>query len=1463
MKTQIKILILAILALTVQGYSQQAVPAAGGTVNGTSGSFSFTVGQAASGYFKNSSNSMTVGVQQTYASYITQVQPAQCATVLANLDTAILADTIVGAQKYRFEVSNGNAIRTIESVTNSFTLAQLDGGACFNTVYAIRVAVQYGGIWYDYGTSCTVTTPNSTPTATPQVFCAYATVANLVATGSTIQWYTSANDGAALATTTALTTGTYYASQTVNGCESTRTAVTVTVNETQITASANTVCSGTAVTITASASSAGATTLAANLQNGLVGYWPFNGNANDASGNNNNGTVNGATLTTDRLGNSNEAYSFDGLNDVINLPLNSGQIANSTNFSIQYWILPDSTVTTPQVVFANWESVPNVPSLTPVGFFTGYFNNNLGNNIFTAYENNFGVNDNINFDTSNWNQIIIVYDGNQALANERQKVFLNGILQIDNFNCQFCPNNIPQTIGSIFNHTSIGGRYVGYQNTLIDKFKGKIDDIAIYNRALTASEIQQIYNSTQTTYLWSTGETTATINPSPTETTAYWCDVTVNGVTCRKEMTITVNPNPAPIVAAQTFCSASTVSNLAATGTDVKWYASANDGAALATTTALTTGTYYASQTVNGCESTRTAVNVTVNETQITASATTVCSGTEVTITASATSAGATTLPANLQNGLVGYWPFNGNANDASGNGNNGIVNGATLTTDRFGNSNSAYSFDGTSAYIEVNNIGNTVTNKTFSAWVLLNSLSQSGAGLVSIVMNGGNNFDSIVYNEWNNGWMFGSDTFTRSSTSNYSEINKEWVNITCSYAPNDYRMYRNGVLIHQSTNYNILPFSNSSFLFGERHPGHINAFLNGKIDDIAIYNRALSLSEIQQLNNSSTYLWSTGETTATINPTPTETTTYWCDVTVNGVTCRKEMTITVIPNTAPTAAAQTFCTASTIASLTASGNDIQWYASANDGAALATTTALTTETYYASQTVNGCESTRTAVNITVNETQITASANTVCSGVSIVLQIENTIPTIQDLLYLGEFQGHYYYQSKIKNGWNYFNNYIRNNFSNAYLCVIESAEENQFITANSNNIYSWIGLYQDLTSSDYFEPNGGWRWVNGSLLNSYSNWGIGEPNNGDGQEHFAHINHPNYSPGSWNDGMDIYQLNAIFEFNSQPFLNATYTWSTGETTATINPTPTETTTYWCDVMVNGVTCRKEMTITVVPQVAPTFTQIASTCSGSNLTALPTTSNNGITGTWSPEINNNVTTTYIFNPDAGQCATTTTQTINITTPKVTSPISFVAPTTTVAALPNVTIGTQIWTSKNLDVSTYRDGTPIPQVTDPSQWENLTTGAWCYYNNDEANGAIYGKLYNWYAVAGIHDNDPNTPNKTLAPSGWHVGSDFEYNTLVTFLGGNDIAGGKMKSTGTSLWMSPNLNATNSSYFTGLPGGYRKYDESFDYIGNYGFWWSSSEYDSENARGRFINYSGGFIYNYDNKKAYGMSVRLIKD
>ncbi|WP_396217293.1 FISUMP domain-containing protein [Flavobacterium sp.] len=190
----------------------------------------------------------------------------------------------------------------------------------------------------------------------------------------------------------------------------------------------------------------------------------------------------------------------------------------------------------------------------------------------------------------------------------------------------------------------------------------------------------------------------------------------------------------------------------------------------------------------------------------------------------------------------------------------------------------------------------------------------------------------------------------------------------------------------------------------------------------------------------------------------------------------------------------------------------------------------------------------------------------------------------------------------------------------------------------------------------------------------------------------------------------------------------------------------------------------------------------------------------------------------------------------------------------------VTINNQIWSGCNLDVTAYRDGTPIPQVTDPSQWANLTTGAWCYYNNDPANGDIYGKLYNWYAVAGIHDNDPSTPNKILAPTGWHVPSDAEWNTLTTFLGGLSVAGGMMKSTST-LWQSPNTGATNSSGFTGIPGGHR--GNNFESIGDIGVWWSSSEQSTQSASHRNLHYLDIHVTTWSTTKFYGYSVRCLRD
>jgi uncharacterized protein (TIGR02145 family) len=194
------------------------------------------------------------------------------------------------------------------------------------------------------------------------------------------------------------------------------------------------------------------------------------------------------------------------------------------------------------------------------------------------------------------------------------------------------------------------------------------------------------------------------------------------------------------------------------------------------------------------------------------------------------------------------------------------------------------------------------------------------------------------------------------------------------------------------------------------------------------------------------------------------------------------------------------------------------------------------------------------------------------------------------------------------------------------------------------------------------------------------------------------------------------------------------------------------------------------------------------------------------------------------------------------------------------------IGTQTWTTKNLDVTTYSDGTVIPQVTDPVAWDMLTTGAWCYYNNDSANGTTYGKLYNWYAVAGIWNEASKTDatqRKKLAPTGYHIPSDSEWTTLTTFLGGQTVAGGKMKTTGTSLWLAPNTDATNSSGFTGLPEGFRGSYGVFHYIGNSGFWWSSSEFDTARAWDCILSYNTGYASRNRGDKINGFSVRCLRD
>ena len=177
---------------------------------------------------------------------------------------------------------------------------------------------------------------------------------------------------------------------------------------------------------------------------------------------------------------------------------------------------------------------------------------------------------------------------------------------------------------------------------------------------------------------------------------------------------------------------------------------------------------------------------------------------------------------------------------------------------------------------------------------------------------------------------------------------------------------------------------------------------------------------------------------------------------------------------------------------------------------------------------------------------------------------------------------------------------------------------------------------------------------------------------------------------------------------------------------------------------------------------------------------------------------------------------------------------------------------QTWTTKNLDVSTYRNGEAIPQVQAYKEWDKLTTGAWCYHEHDTANGIIYGKLYNWYAL-----NDP----RGLAPKGYHIPSDAEWSILTDNLGENP--GRKMKSISED-WRDEGYdeNGTNSSGFNGLPGGSLSVNGCFDAISVSGGWWSSSEDNSGYTFYRSLKYdTGSALRGYGKCKSFGFSVRCL--
>ena len=1076
----------------------------------------------------------------------------------------------------------------------------------------------------------------------------------------------------------------------------------------QISASATEVCAGDSVTLTAvsNTGTADLCDLPASLQTDLVGYWPFCGDANDVSGNGNNGTVNGATLTTDRFGNTDNAYLFDGSTSIINLPEISTDIGTpGTITTYSMWFKGNAPI---QGGGSNG-IILSAKSPTTNDFYIRFEVTYVGDHFLKVYykmptESNepFSLFEN---SSPTWHNIIVEING----VTGDYSYYFDGV-NIPEMNFNFNPNNNYFTPSRNWQIGRMDPPPNGFQP---HTFQGSIDDIAVWNRALTPTEISSIYNSNFTTYLWSTSDNTETISVNPTETTEYWVDVTTNGVTCREYVTINVTAPVAPTGdAEQTFCSGATVADLVATGTAVQWYDAATGGNLLDPTTTLTNGQIvYATQTVDGCESDdRLVVTALIQELTITASATEVCAGEQVDLTASSNVVDNGCF-GNQTNELMVPSQFN-SIQLAIDNANNGdtiiLEPGTYVVNELIFNSkivNLVAQGDNTNTFIDGNGTNRLLTiNNPLDCAQLIKGISfvhgnaLIRGGYVTAVVSGNTIFRDCKFE--NNGGGTGNTLFRGSgvdytffencifknnSSENYAGAgtaflrncfltqNTGWNNSspavgckifnttiinngggaanpwTTGGATNSEVM--NSIIYNNGGNqecYNCISVNYSNIEGGYAGTGNINANpqldglgnpiasspgidlgnpdLNGngidyttdiedqdpdgtRMDMGAYYFQQGPI--VNNPSNGSSYLWSTGDTTESISVNPTATTDYWVDVTTNGVTCRETITITVTAPAAPTGdAEQTFCSGATVADLVATGTSIQWYDAATGGNLLDPTTTLTNgQIVYATQTVDGCESDdRLVVTALIQELTITASATEVCAGEQVDLSVA---ATINDLGSTGQLVNQatisatsineqifattpgLNYRLEISGLATWFNGCGSLSYSPAY--VLAGFEGNttpaprEMSCDNTQAFYSsvfcdYIGLRP---TPDVYNSNHAYDYYFTALSNNIT-VGFSDSNLGD------------------NCGAFTFKLYA----DSTPANATTYLWSTGDTTANISVTPSETTEYWVDVTTNGVTCREYVTINVTAPAAPTGDAEQTLCDTATIADLSATGDN-------------------------------------------------------------------------------------------------------------------------------------------------------------------------------------------------------------------------------------------------------------
>jgi uncharacterized protein (TIGR02145 family) len=679
-------------------------------------------------------------------------------------------------------------------------------------------------------------------------------------------------------------------------------------------------------------------------------------------------------------------------------------------------------------------------------------------------------------------------------------------------------------------------------------------------------------------------------------------------------------------------------------------------------------------------------------------------------------------------NGLVGYWPFNGNANDESGNGNNGVVNGATLTSDRNGNVGKAYSFNGTNVITISNNASlNFQTNNTMSVsfWFKTDTnqlyrtcliQKQTGEGSSQVgydlgIDNGGyigarSGINLRSRNGVSNQWGSASSDTSINFTSN------RWFHVVMTYSNGTGVCYINGLLNSVITNQTgIIGDNTNPLLFGSSVFTAITSKnYIGQLDDIAIYNRALTPQEITQLY--------TGQ---------------------------------VIPSYVPTNGLVGYWPFNGNAN-DASGNG-------NNGTVNGAT--LTTDRFGnvgRAYSFNGS----------------TGNINNINLGYDTSICLKPNKPLSISFWYLANSDGAII--SKYQNGdAGQSTIYIGESSTALGVLAVGGNGTASFPTCNTN-INTWKNIV-----ITYLGGNAT-VFVNGVINCTMS-----------------------------------FPINATT--SNLPLL-------VGSTNCPLN----DPNCNWFKGKIDDIAIYNR--VITATEIQNLYNASAPTSCIANITNNDTTICRGASVT--------------LNAAAVNSASVTDINGNV--------------------YPTVNIGSQTWMQKNLNVSKYKNGDIIPQVTDPTQWANLTTGAWCWYNNDSATyAATYGKLYNWYAV-----NDP----RGLAPDGWHVPTQNEWNQAIQWIDNladtncincsqSKSAGGSLKEVGISHWTTPNYGASNASGFTGLAAGGRNQLGSFYYFGINGVWWTSSSYSNNNAIDHYVIYDTTKEFTGAGYKVEGFSVRAIRN